>query len=408
MFSVKKTISGILLILSLGSTGCGLPPGPNTAPNFATISSQTIILPNPATGAINSRNPQIAIDPSGIYVVWEDKTNSNILFSSSTNDGSSFQTPIAIPGSSGGVFPRIKTDGTGNAYVIWQSGTRILLNYTTSSAFQTTLQVSTQAVPFSQSGQGGAAPPADIAYDSGSNSLYVSWTQCSTCQANSTINDIYYASIPITNPLSVSTPVKVTDNTTGAFLGYPKITVFGGIPYMVYQSTISTSGLYLSKATPPVITSLNVSGSQATASSAALGVDSSGNSYVSWNPAQSGSDVYFNTLKTNSPFNSIPVNLSNNGSSYGPAIALDSSQYVYVAFFSIPGGQTKYDVFLTRTTNTGSTFSGAFNISNTSGGDSFSYAPGMAIVGKAAYFVWDDNSVTGGNYQIFFQKVTLN
>jgi hypothetical protein len=226
---------------------------------------------------------------------------------------------------------------------------------------------------------------------------------------NNINNDIFYATIPIVNPLTVSAPVNVTKNSSPIlFLGYPKIKLFGGTPYIVYQTTSPTSGLYLSQMSTPI----NVAGSQATASNVSLGIDNSGNSYVAWNPAQNGSDVYFNMLPAGSTlfkFNSPAPNLSNKPSTYGPAIALDSSQYVYVAFFSRPAYQSTYDVFLTRTTNGGSIFTDAFDISNTLG-DSFSYAPGIAITNKTGYIVWDDNSYTlnHSTNQILLQKILLD
>jgi hypothetical protein len=402
----------LLSFLLLGLSGCGLPAGPAVPPSFVTLSSNKTQL---SVSSANAINPQIAVDSSSrVFVTWQDTTSNKILFSSFI-DGPSLPpppVPVAIPGSAGGSFPRMTTDGNGNAFVIWYSNNNIFLNYGTSSGFQTTpVLISTTPVPPSQAG---VAPPADITYDSGSSTLYVSWSQCSTCPPSPTINDIFYATTlipnPLVNPLTVSAPVMVTNNnSSNIFLLYPKIKLFGGTPYIVYQSTGPTSpqsGLYLSQMSTPI----NVAGSQATASNASLGIDNSGNSYVAWNPTQT-SDVYFNTLPAgNSQFNSPPLNLSHKPSTYGPAIALDSSQYVYVAYFARPAYQTTYDVFLTRTTNGGSIFTDAFDISNTTMGDSFSYAPGIAITGKTGYIVWDDNTYTPGHstYQILLQKIILN
>ncbi len=401
MICFKKPL--LLSFLLLGLNGCGLPAGPAVPPSFATLST-FLILPTVNNDLIN---PQIAVDSSSrVFVTWQDTASTQIYFYSFI-DGSPVPPPpsIPIPGSTGGSFPRMTTDGNGNAYVIWFSSNQIFLNFGTSSGFQTTpVKISTTIVPTPQFG---VAPPADITYDSGSSSLYVSWSQCSTCPPSpGTINDIFYATIPIANPLP--NPFIVTSNNSpNTFLEYPKIKLFGGSPYIVYQSTGLTSpqsGLYLSTLSTP----LYVAGSQATASNASLGVDSSGNSYVAWNPTQT-SDVYFNMLPAgNTLFNSPALNLSNKPSTYGPALVLDSSQYVYVAYFSKPAFQSTYDVFLTRTTNRGSIFTDAYDISNTQG-DSSSYAPGIAVTRKTGYIVWDDNSYSGnGNHQILLQKILLH
>ncbi|MHB8484037.1 MAG: hypothetical protein ACYDBV_15170 [Nitrospiria bacterium] len=412
MFSAKNTLFNLFLIFSLGSTGCGLKPGPTAPPPFATAASQAQQLSLPQ---FDSTNPQIVVDSSNrIYIVWQ--SNNSVVYTSSPDGGVSFIAPVLLTGTAGGTFPRITTDGNGNAYVIWYypnpPTNYILFNYTTGSsgAFQTNpLTISTMPVP---SPQGSAAPPADLTYDSTSKSLFIAWNQCSggiSCPTN----DIYYSTVNLTPPITGAnfSPVVLVSNGFG-FASYPKIMPVGGIPYILYSSSSPTSNLFLAKMTTPTPITFNV-GNPSVALNASLGVNSNGDSFVAWNPnqPQPGIDVFFNTLTaTGTRFNFFPpLNLTNNGSSYGSVIALDSSQYVYVAFFSrTTANPNAYDLFLTRTPDGGVSFTGAMNISN-SIGDSASYSPGMAIVGKTAYMVWDDNTLTqAGNHQIFFQKLTLN
>jgi hypothetical protein len=398
----------LLSFLLLGLSGCGLPAGPAVPPSFATLPPRLLL----SIGNNDSINPQIAVDSSnGVFVTWQDTTVSNQILFSSFTDGSSLPpppVPVAIPGSAGGTFPRMTTDGNGNAYVIWYSNNTIFMNYGTSSGFQTTpVQISTPTVPIPQSV---SPPPADIAYDPGTNTLYIVWSECSSmvCPSGSTF-DVVYTTVTL-SPFFVSTPpINVSNGALGTFSGNPKIVLSGGVPSIVYQTSATPSGLYLAiDSTTPYYPVGNLS----QAFSESLGIDSTGSSYVAWesvNPILNGRDIYFNFLKAGDPsFNSQPLNLSNNGNSKGPVVAIDSSQYVYVAFFSRPFQQVTYDVFLTRTTNGGSIFTDAFDISNTLG-DSFSYAPGIAISGKTGYIVWDDNTYTGsGNHQILLQKILLN
>jgi len=71
-----------------------------------------------------SFTPQLAVDLGGnIYVVWEDDTdtNSNILFSRSTDGGVTFSAAKSLSNTSGSSFnPRIAVDAGGSINVVWQ------------------------------------------------------------------------------------------------------------------------------------------------------------------------------------------------------------------------------------------------------------------------------------------------
>src|SRR2546426_153968 len=80
----------------------------------APASSQQFSTPkNVSNNSDFSFTPQLAVDQGGnIYMVWEDdtNTNSNILFSGSTDGGATFSAPKNISNSSGFSFnPRILT-----------------------------------------------------------------------------------------------------------------------------------------------------------------------------------------------------------------------------------------------------------------------------------------------------------
>src|SRR3989442_1063652 len=87
-------------------------------------SSQQFSTPkNVSNNSDFSFTPQLAVDLGGnIYVVWEDDTdtNSNILFSHST-DGGTFSAPKGVSNSAGFSFnPRIAVDSGGTINVVWQ------------------------------------------------------------------------------------------------------------------------------------------------------------------------------------------------------------------------------------------------------------------------------------------------
>jgi len=90
----------------------------------APASSQQFSTPkNVSNNSDFSFTPQLAVDLGGnIYVVWEDDTdtNSNILFSRST-DGGTFSAPKGVSNSAGFSFnPRIAVDSGGTINVVWQ------------------------------------------------------------------------------------------------------------------------------------------------------------------------------------------------------------------------------------------------------------------------------------------------
>jgi S1-C subfamily serine protease len=75
-------------------------------------------------------------------------------------------------------------------------------------------------------------------------------------------------------------------------------------------------------------------------------------------------------------------------------------QNVYIVWTD--NSQGNFDIFFTKSTDSGNTFSKPINISNTHG---ISYFPRIAInTNKTVYIVWTDNSQ--GNYNILFAKST--
>jgi hypothetical protein len=74
-----------------------------------------------------------------------------------------------------------------------------------------------------------------------------------------------------------------------------------------------------------------------------------------------------------------------------------SGNTVYVVWYDFTPGNG--EIFFKRSTNSGSTFSSAINLSNNAG-DSF--LPRIAVSGNTVYVVWQD--FTPGNGEIFFRK----
>ncbi len=84
----------------------------------------------------NSTNPQIAASGNNVYVVWADNSgsadgNGDVLFSSSTDNGTSFDKPTNLSNNNGNsTNPQIAASGN-NVYVLWSDilSTKTEINY---------------------------------------------------------------------------------------------------------------------------------------------------------------------------------------------------------------------------------------------------------------------------------------
>ncbi|HXN06399.1 MAG TPA: hypothetical protein VN944_04965 [Nitrospiria bacterium] len=407
--------------------GCGLPAGVGPVPPFFTVSISPMPISSPASFISTTKfypNPQVAADKNNnVFVVWQNYSTSSIFYTYSTNAGATFTTLGSVPGSSGGSYPRIATDGSGNAFITWyvpSATPSIQFNYTIANVFQLALPltVSSTSVPFPSAG---SPSPEDINVSNGT--LALAWNQCTTVTPSCTDNEVYATSfavsvttIPITQA-SFNTAPNLISGTGNLSTGYPKIKQYNNQSYIQYfQSGPSSTGL-----------SLNINNTQtipvfsgAPLLDSSLEIDTSGKVYSAWNPSyqpcppppQPNTDIFFSFLKSgNTLFTMIGNgNLTNNGCSFGPALAIDSSQYVNLAFFSFPTGLKVNDLFLSRSTDGGNTFPNFYNLSSTPAGTSASYAPGFTVVGKTAYLVWDEAVAVGAftTSQIYFEKLSLN
>jgi len=84
--------------------------------------TQQLSLTNPVNLTISgeNQNPRISVGENGnIYVVWENFTGDQILFSKSTDDGNTFSKPILVNTGGRGNEPQISASGN-NVYILWE------------------------------------------------------------------------------------------------------------------------------------------------------------------------------------------------------------------------------------------------------------------------------------------------
>ena len=294
----------------------------------------------------------LAVDSSGaINVVWieSDNTtgNQDVLFTRSADGGRTFSDPKNLSTTGKATMPSLAVDSSGNINVVWEDNTPG--NYD---------------IFYSGSTDGGAtfSPPANLSNNPGNSSrAHIA------LEFNNNINVVW------------------EDNTPGN--------------YDIFFTRSNDGGITFSSPK-------NLSNSPGSAHGAEIVTDSSGNINVVWQDNGSGDYDIFFTRSADEGTTFAPVkNLSNNPgysglfNPPGPSgfqIALYSRGNINVVWGDTTLGNE--DIFVTRSSNGGATFSTPQNLSNDLGS---SLNPQIAVDSSGVIsVVWVDN--TSGNYDIFF------
>lgn len=353
---------------------------------------------NVSSNADFSMTPQAAVDAAGnISVVWEDDTasNSNILFSRSTDGGATWSTPRNVSSSTGYSFsPRIAVDSTGGINVVWVDTTP-----------------GNQDVFFSRSTNGGASfsTPQNLSNDApDSASPQVGVDTSGNISVVWENDDITYGIMyrHSTDGVTFSTATNLATNTTGSFGPQMAIGVDGSISVVWeddfnFQSDISFSRSTDKGAT--FSTPKNLSNNSGNSFSAQVAVDLSGNIAVAWTDNTPGNnDILFTHSSDGGVTFASTKNISNSPGDSGSAqVGVDTNGNIFVAWQdNVPPAFNK-DVYLARSSDGGTSFSAA-NLSNNVGN---SINPFMSVdAGGGINLVWMDR--TPGNASIFFTRST--
>src|SRR5712664_2459027 len=367
----------------------------------APASSQQFSAPKNVSNNLDfSFTPQMAVDLGGnIYVVWEDdsNTNSNILFSRSTDGGVTFSAPKNLSNTSGFSFnPRIAADTHGAINVVWEDDTPgnldVMFSHSTDGGltFSTPLNVSNDA-PNSDSPQ--------IAADASGN-LYILWENTSV-----TLAVVFSRSTD--GGVTFSTPVNVSTNAGGSFSPQMAVDPGGNISVVWEDDAFTSSDISFSRSADhgatfsiPKSLSNNIGNSV----SPQVTVDLTGNINVSWqNDGPGNPDIFFSRSSDKGATFSTPKNLSNSpGLSNAPQIKVDAGGNINVVWADNNPPDLNPDVFFVRSSDGGATFSAAQNVSQNSG---FSSNPWLTVdAGANINVAWEDN--TPGNRDIFFARST--
>lgn len=347
-----------------------------------------------------SYTPQIAVDSNGtIYMAWEDDTatNSNILFTRSTDGGVTFSTPINLSNTSGDSFnPRIAVGSAGNVYVVWEDDTPgntvIMFSHSTNAgvSFSTPINLSNSSADSSTQ---------QIAVDSSGN-IYVVWE-------NDTLNLGIFLSRSTDGGATFSAPATLSTNPSGSYSPQVAVGLSGNLSVVWEDDANSAADISFTYSTDhgaTFATPASLSYHNANSMSAQVAIDLSGNIDVVWENNSLGYfDIFFSRSADNGVTFSTPADISDgSGEAQDPQITLDAKGNINVVWEDNTPPSINPDIYFARSGNGGTTFSSPVNVSNDAG---ISANPFLTVDAAANIDVaWEDN--TPGNRDIFFSRST--
>jgi hypothetical protein len=371
---VKIFVTSILFLFVLAGTGSS-----SIAQTQSLSFTNALNLSNTRS---DSQSPELISSHDGLFAVWveTDSGRSNIFFSKSTNDGVTFDTPLNLSGSSQGQSssPAIVTNGK-NVYVIWQSSTsgNSTILFTKSSDGGTSFE---KPGRLSEISKNSAFPQIALS----ENHIYSSWVE----KLNNSTNIKLAKSDDGGN--SFQNPISITDITGN--VGIPKLSAYGNEVNLIWEDNSKGNfEIFLSKSTDygtsfdkpsDVSNTIGQSGAPQLAAS-------ENNLYAIWMDNTSGNyDILFSRSTDSGKSFGKPLNLSNlHGDSGYPTISV-SGKLVYVTWTQTISN-TNYDIFFTKSSDGGETFDKPINLSNNPGASGW---PQIVSNGNNVYVNWVDNS----------------
>lgn len=348
-----------------------------------------------------SFNPRIAVDSNGgINVVWVDNTpgNQDVFFSRSTDGGASFSAPQNLSNDTpDSASPQIGVDSSGNISVVWENDDityGIMYRHSTDGGvtFSTVTNLATNTT-------GSFGPQMAIGVD---GSISVVWEDDFNFQS-----DISF-SRSTDKGVSFSASKNLSNNSGNSFSAQVAVDLSGNIEVAWTDNTPGNAEIVFTHSSDGGATfagTKNLSNSPGDSGSALLGVDANGNIYVAWQdnvPPAFNKDIYFAHSSDGGTTFSAPTNLSNNvGNSINPFMSVDAGGVINLVWMDRTPGNAS--IFFTRSTDAGATFfSGAQNLSNDSGSSSDGQI--VADTNGNLNVVWDDDA--SGVNQILFSRFT--
>jgi len=345
----------------------------------------------------DSYDPAIAVDSSNnIHMVWCDYTpgNSEIYYKRSTDEGSTWGATKRITWNSGGsVHPAIAIDSNNNLHVVWHDWTpgNPEIYYKRSTDGGSTWSPTKRLTWNSSSSR----YPA-IAIDS-NNNLHVVWED--SIPGNS---EIYYKRS--TDGGSTWGATKRLTWTSGGSYDQAMAIDSNNNLYVVWEdSTPGNYEIYYKMSTDGGSTwgaTKRLTWTSGSSYEPAIAIDSNNNVHVVWHDLTPGNAEIYYKMSTDggSTWGATKRLTWTSGDSAYPAIAIDSNNNVHVVWHDLTPGNA--EIYYKMSTDGGSTWGATKRLSWNSGS---SYGPAMAIdSNNSIYVVWHDK--TPGNWEIYYKK----
>ncbi|MGI0051126.1 MAG: sialidase family protein, partial [Nitrososphaeraceae archaeon] len=374
--------------------------------------SETSKILNLSNEIINSTFPQIKTQNNTIYVIWngdvghgvDNEIQSDIFLAKSENKGNSFGEPINLSNDNGSSFNPQSEISSNNIYVVWEDDTLAAetsaLNSNTSILFrQSKDNASTFSPIVSLSSINADSSNPDITTING-NTVYVVWQD----DLDESSKILFKKSMSNENTLFSDQQI-ISDSQGSKFEISPEIITSNNTINIVWDDFNSE------KESSHILKRSSIDGGITFGQIMQLSDDSefaineivsvhNNNMYIVWQGNTKGQfDVFLSKSSDGGITFSQPINFSNDPSdSINPNLIV-----VHNNLFVIwnDNSTKNYNVMIKRSSDGGITFSQPINLSNTTNSDSIN--PQLAAIDNNKLFVvWQGN--TNGQFDVFLSK----
>ncbi|MDQ6865429.1 MAG: glycoside hydrolase [Thermoproteota archaeon] len=378
------------------------------------------------------QEPKIAISGKNLYIIWSDYSlgAAEIFFTKSTDNGTSFSSPLALGTSFGAVGETRLAASANNVYVMWIGSANnvdagaVLFKTSTDngSTFGNTTSLSNKGIA--------SKPEMSLA----GNSVYVVWYNTTLQASGNVVDDEILFAKSTNSGARFSSPINISNN-PNSFSARPQVAALGRNVYVAWfesgpSHSLNIANTYFARSidagvtfSTPIKLSNNGPANNYNLTSASPKIafsnfSNNNNVYVLWTYVSSfpsstpqNTDVFFSrSIDAGVTFSS-PFNISNNPGLSGDASMIVSTNpknihtdEVNVMWLDDTGGKSgERNVYFSQSTDNGASFGNPINLSNTQGSSLLSQ---MVISGNNLYLTWAEFS--SGSYSILFRVVSLS
>jgi hypothetical protein len=379
------------------------------------------------------QEPKIAISGKNLYIIWSDYSLgfAEIFFTKSTDNGTSFSSPIALGTSFGAVGETRLAGYANNVYVMWIGSANkveagaVLFRASTDngSTFGSTISLSDNGIA--------SKPEMSLS----GNSVYVVWYNTTLKDSVNVVDDEILFTKSTNGGARFSFPINISNN-PDSFSARPQVAVSGRNVYVAWiesgpSHSLNIANTYFARSIDAGVTfsapvKLSNNGpannyynfASDTPKIAFSNFSNNNNVYVIWTYVSSfpssppqNTDVFFSRSVDAGVTFSAPFNISNNPGLSGDASMIVSTNpknihtdEVNVMWHDDTGAKSgDRNIFFSQSTDNGASFSNPINISNTRGSSLLSQ---MVISGNNLYLTWAE--FNSGSYAILFRVVSLS